>query len=867
METAHSPLLSRVVEALQQRRSIASRKFYSTISGRNEIDCDSYRRKVLKLSKDDRIVGRDEESKRLLDCFNRIYSQHMTEVVVIHGTSGSGKSCLVQSFARTLPPEVLFVQGKFDQLQSHAPYSALVTASDQLCRQILKQKNSVDIRNRVRSVLGPEVNLLGNLIPSLLHVSEECHHQTSINREESIGNSFQRFKQLFRSFLRSVASSENPLILFLDDLHWADNDSLDVLQSIITDTLAKSILIICAYREGEISMDTLQKYHLAVDVILDENTYLSSSKYSTYSAHITDIFLDCLDGIHLNELVSVKLEMEATSTMPLSQLIWKKTNGNPFYALSFLEKIHRRGLLTAAKNGEWSWDESQIMQLTSVSENLAAILESRVQHLPEQIRTILQMASFIGHTFPVVILITIIFEEQDTIVPEYSFERKSKESIREWIISALDVAVKEGLLEKISHHDEYKFAHDSIQEVLYEGLMPDEMERQLLHQRIGTLIWNSVKDEEISEIDDCFIILAADNLNRAICIVDYSGDRYSLIELNLLAAKRIMHKSAFLLASEYIRLAMSLLQLDVCWDERYDLCLDLFNTAAETEKNIGCYSRSADLIAAIHQHAKSLLHRSTAFMIEIASLTTQGFVKESIVLGLNVLRQFGIRFPLKINNLIVMKELIMAKAKLGRRKLQDLLLFPEAHDETILLSMSIMITIALNAFILGDAYKETFAAICLRMFRLTLKHGISRMHTPIILAFWGSIHATLGEFDTCIESERLSYTLIEKYDMKSIRGITIIINLSFNHFWRKPFDTEFRQEFLLAYRLAMSFGNINFAQLGFVGWVLTSLFFNDQLSEVHQIARTTVNEMRDFDSKSILRFLLPIWQTVSFHVT
>ena len=236
-------------------------------------------------------------------------------------------------------------------------------------------------------------------------------------------------------------------------------------------------------------------------------------------------------------------------------------------------------------------------------------------------------------------------------------------------------------------------------EALYEGLMPDEMERQLLHQRIGTLIWNSVKDKEISQIDDCFVLLAADNLNRAVCIVDYSGDRYSLIELNLIAAKRIIRKSAFLLASEYIRLAISLLQPDVCWDERYDLCLDLFNTAAETEKNIGCYSRSADVIAVIHQRAKVLHHRSSAFMIEMDSLTTQGYIKESIILGLNVLRQFGIRFPRKITNVAVVKELIMAKAKLGRRKLEDLLSLHEVTDETVLLSLSIMNIVAFSAFI------------------------------------------------------------------------------------------------------------------------------------------------------------------------
>jgi predicted ATPase len=868
MDQQRRPLLSRVVESLQYKTPIASGgKLRSTKSERTELDSDSTSSKDINLSKSSILVGRDEEYRQLQDCFTRIIEQQSTELIVIHGTSGCGKSSLVQSFARNLPPEVLYVEGKFDQLQSHAPYSALVTASDQLCRHILNKKNCGEIRDRVRSVLGPEVNLLGNLIPNLVQLSEVDSDQVNMkNREEVMGKSFKRFKQLFRSFLRSVASSENPLILFLDDIQWADHASLDVLKSIITDSLASNMLIICSYREGEILIDMLQKYNLADDTILGDDVFSSSSR-SIYTACITDIALRCLDAIQINELISIKLGMVSSSTMSLSQVICKKTNGNPFFVLIFLETIHRRGLLSTACNGEWNWDESQIMQMTNVSQNLASILESRMQNLPEQVRTILQIASFIGHEFPSVVLITIVYEEQDTIATEYSFERKSKEAIQEWITSALNVAVKEGLLEKLSRDNEYKFAHDKIQEALYEGLMPDEMERKLLHQRIGTLIWNSVKDNDISQVDDGLVLLAAENLNRAASIVDYSGDRYYLIELNLIAAKRIINMSAFLLASEYLRLAISLLQPDVCWDERYDLCLDLFNTAAETEKNIGCYSCSADMIADIHQHAKFLHHRSTAFLIEMDSLTTQGYIKDSIILGLNVLRQLGIRFPRKITNVVVAKELLMAKAKLGRRKLEDLLSLHEVSNETILLSQSIMKIVALNAFILGDAYHETYAVICLRMFRFTLKYGISKMHTPITLAFWGSIHAALGEFDISLECERLSFALIEKYDLNSIRGTTIIINLGFNHFWRKQFDSISRNELYLAYKLAMNYGYINFALFGFHSWVISALYLDDHLSDLHQVVRSFVNEMQDFDVKVALTFLLPLWQLVSFYIS
>jgi predicted ATPase len=74
---------------------------------------------------------------------------HTSELVMVHGPSGAGKSALIKEFVDSLPPEVFHMQGKFDQLQSHAPYAALVAASDHLCRQILRRENG-----KMKSVYG-----------------------------------------------------------------------------------------------------------------------------------------------------------------------------------------------------------------------------------------------------------------------------------------------------------------------------------------------------------------------------------------------------------------------------------------------------------------------------------------------------------------------------------------------------------------------------------------------------------------------------------------------------------------------------------------------------------------------------------------
>jgi predicted ATPase len=625
MLSRRSSFLSNIVENLQTSSSIRS----DTKSRRRSIAHQTKALNDSTLIEVEKLVGRDQQLQILLKCYERMIAKQKLEIVLIHGTSGSGKSSLYKEFTKNLPSEILCAHGKFDQLHSHGPYSAIVTASNQLCQKIFKIPNCGKIRDRIRSLLGPDINLLGNLITGLSELTSDNSNNCAENLEENKGKSFTRFKLLFRAFLRSLASPENPLIIFLDDLQWADIASLEVLKSIISDRMAHNTMILCAFREGEMTEEVLRKYYLTEQSLIGDE---SSNASEVLNSNITDIFLDCLDEEHLNELISLKLGMEKSSTESLSQLIWKKTHGNPFYALNFLSMLHRNSLITNDMNNKWIWDASKVLHMTNVSDNIASILVSKVQSLS----AILQMASFVGYEFPSTILVTIVYKEQDTIATEIIFERRSKQMISDWITAALKVAVDEGLLEKTSQLDNYKFAHDKIQEVLYEALMPEEMERQLLHQRIGTLIWDSVQDKEMTQINDWIVFLAADNLNRAVGLVDYSGDRFYLVELNVTAAKRMIQKSAFLVASEYLRIAVSLLELNTCWDERYDLCLNLFNTAAEVETIIGSYSRSKELVGLIHKHAKHLHHRSSAFEIELDALVMQGNVRESFLLGFTV---------------------------------------------------------------------------------------------------------------------------------------------------------------------------------------------------------------------------------------
>ncbi|KAI2493419.1 hypothetical protein MHU86_21118 [Fragilaria crotonensis] len=155
--------------------------------------------------------------------------------------------------------------------------------------------------------------------------------------------------------------------------------------------------------------------------------------------------------------------------------------------------------------------------------------------------------------------------------------------------------------------------------------MPDKMERQLLHQRIGTLIWDSVKGMAKSQASDWHIFLAAHNLNRAVDLIDYSGSRYDLIELNLTAAKQAIEKAAFDTAADFLRIAVSLVQSDdSLWDDRHDLCIDVFRLAAATEMNVGMFSRSSVLVKEVQVRARSIHEYAAACSVEMDSFSLQG---------------------------------------------------------------------------------------------------------------------------------------------------------------------------------------------------------------------------------------------------
>jgi predicted ATPase len=170
------------------------------------------------------------------------------------------------------------------------------------------------------------------------------------------GEGFTRFKLLFRAFLRCVTSRESPIILFLDDIQWADEASLEVVKALVTDNLPKHTMIIGSYREGEMHDTVLREYNLLNEASGSDSGNASAlhSSPMAHRAHVTDIAVSELGVESLNGLVSAVLEMDRSDTVSLSAPVLNKTDGNPFYVLSFLDMLESEALLLKGEDRVWT---------------------------------------------------------------------------------------------------------------------------------------------------------------------------------------------------------------------------------------------------------------------------------------------------------------------------------------------------------------------------------------------------------------------------------------------------------------------------------------------------------------------------------
>jgi len=328
-----------------------------------------------------KIYGRDKEIAQLAEIHENCRANASNALVIISGLSGVGKTALVDDFSSSV--ETLFMQGKHNVETQTMPYIGLFAAITSLIDRFLLLPTVDEVVKAITEKIPDNLGLLNSYIPSLVYLVGEQPAVPELNPietkhrfEHTICDMFQCFSQLTRG----------PLILFLDDIQWADSATFSLLQKILLSPDI-NILVIYGCRTEHGKTNT-------INFFIEE---------MCNSVDITEMTLEPLSESTVSEMMAgILSSKEITPEIrELSHIVFEKTLGNPFFVKKFCSMLQETGLVTySSRDSRWNWNLEEILKLR-VSDNVAELVADSIQQLDNQTTTLLSYGSLFGNCFDI----------------------------------------------------------------------------------------------------------------------------------------------------------------------------------------------------------------------------------------------------------------------------------------------------------------------------------------------------------------------------------------------------------------------------------------------------------------------------------
>jgi PAS domain S-box-containing protein len=675
----------------------------------------------------EKLYGREREIEALIAAFDRIVDQGTTELVLVSGYSGIGKSSVVHELHKVLvAPRGLFVSGKFDQYKRDIPYATVGQAFQSLVRSLLTQSEEELGRWRasLSEALGPNGQLMVNLVPELELVIGKQPPVADLPLQDAQN----RFQMVFRRFLAVFARNEHPLALFLDDLQWLDAATLDLLEHLVAHPEVRHLLLVGAYRDNEI--DPSHPLLRTLDAICKAG------------ALVQEIALTPLAHEHLGQLFADTLRCEPESVTPLAQLVHQKTGGNPFFAIQFISALAEERLLTFDHDSaRWSWDLDRI-QAKGYTDNVVDLMVEKVTRLPIQTQAALQYLACLGNIAGTTMLPIVL------------------QSSQEQVDAALWPAVRLGLVERLA--EAYKFAHDRMQEAAY-SMLSDEM-RAEFHLLIGRLLLAQTVPEQREEL----IFEIVNQLNRGAALITSQDEGEQLAEFNLIAGRRAKATTAYASALTYLTAGAALLPED-SWERRHELTFALELHRGECEFLTGALAEAEQRLAALSSRAANTVERATVACLRVDLYTTLDQSSRAIAVGLDYLRHLGIDWSAHPKEDETRREYERIWSQLGSRMIEDLIELPLMSDPASLATMDVLTKIGPPS-LHTDAH--LFSLVICRAVNLSLESGNCDGSCFAYVRLGMVAGSRFGDYQAGYLFGRLGHDLVERHGLKRFQART-----------------------------------------------------------------------------------------------
>ncbi len=766
----------------------------------------------------DKLYGREQEIKTLKSVFKRI-KNNSKEAIMVAGYPGVGKSQLVSKVQESIKKQSgYFISGKFDQFEHDIPYSALINSFKDLIQQILNEsQEQVEVwKRKLLNALGPNGQLIVNFIPEIEKIIGKQQEIIEAATDETKN----RFFKAFKDFVRTFCEGNYPLIIFLDDLQWADLSSLKLIEILLGDTEIKNMLFIGAYRYNEIN--ETHPLRIILNNIQKENIIVNT------------IFLKPLKLNHIKQLISETFHCDLNESNSLAQLCLQKTEGNPFFLSQFLYSLYKDQLIWFNREEwKWQWDLENI-QNAQITDNVIKLITTRMLKLPKNTIEILKLAACIGNQFDLNTL-SVIFK--NTFSNTYN---------------NLFFAIKEGLIlpniNTFSSPDKmndlipnaYTFLHDHVQQAAYSLI--EEEHRKEIHLKIGRLMLSATDFIE----NEAKVLDIVNQLNFGIELVNDPFEKEEIANLELTAAKIAKKSTAYDIAYKYSKIGMDLIQ-DNGWKNSYKLMHSLYVEASEIACLNGDFQSVEEYSIVAINNSQTVLDKVKLYEIKIIAYTIQNKKLEVIDTALFVLNLLGMNFPRKPNLTQVLISFAKTKLMSIGRKPASLFKLPEMTNSSLSAALRIMVKMGMSTYMISP---NLFLLITLKAVRLYVKYG-NLDSSPIGYAAYGMLLCYIGDIDSGHEFGKLSLKLLDKFNAKEYEAQTIVLINSFISSWKLSTKNTLN-EFINAYLIGLETGNINYACTAACLYSIYAYYSGENLADLERKMSEYSKVMQKVNNKEAL---------------
>ncbi|CAB9528384.1 Transcriptional regulator [Seminavis robusta] len=732
----------------------------------------------------DKIYGRDEEFATLRGLYDDASDGDGPEVVFLSGYSGSGKTRLVnEAFGKT----PVFIQGKYEELQTDDVYMGIVEAFGRWYES-LKSESRKEFLVHLEEAVGDDIAVVEELIPGMMDCGSSVGSRSSsamlLGQIDVSTLNKNRVHFVLTCFLKAIGSSvssEGAFVLFLDDLQWAQTESLELLRAILTDSTINNFLFVGGYRSQEV----LQNHPLAE--MMDE--------MDMHLADYETLELKDLNRQHLNAFIADTLNLTPDQVQPLTDAIFSKTFGNIFFTMQALEQLVRKNALYYDMTVfQWQWVDNLTSQHLDelLSNDVVAMIKSKMEEdLSPQLHKVLIVAANLSrNTFDFKTLAA----AADTTVYGPRIQSHALQKL-------LDDAVAEGLLFCSSTNNpqeedpttyKYTFYHDRIREAAGSLVVGESREQLLFH--IGKVLAERAVNKD-QGAEEWMLFGAAHHLNAAPtrCHPTTNDWKLTMAKLNLETARASMAMAAFQKAANYTEHGMAFLPSsnESSWNsaESHDLCFDLYSTAAEACRLTGD-------IAKMQQYSNNLLQNAQAkdddklfkvrYNLAVGLFYGAEQHQESLAIMLDLLSNLNCRFPKGTVSCVskTIGHLVSLPFAKGKRTNKELEKVEFMERQETFKCMMILDKLFELCYLMKK--EDLLPLVIFRAHEYTLKYGLCIYSPKLFAAISLFFSEALNDLKGAAVYANYALALMRKVNHRPIECGTLMIAYFFGLHWTVP---------------------------------------------------------------------------------